>query len=210
MESEKNDVRKIFRKVGFFLSVAGILVIAFALTQIPDQEVQFQSDGWNAEITDLGGDFTLTGHEGTRVSLHDFKGKVALIFFGYTYCPDVCPTGLSDIASAIDMLGDRADDARAIFISVDPERDTPERLKEYTEFFHKDMVGLTGSREEIDKVTDQYASAYMIGKPDETGYYSVGHTATTYLVDGNGEVRHMFSYGTPPEQMAEVIKKYLN
>lgn len=156
-----------------------------------------------------GGDFTLTSHKGEKVSLRNFMGKAVIIFFGYTNCPDICSTGLRSIDSALKLLGKRSDEVQVLFISVDPARDTPERLKEYVPYFNPSFIGLTGTKEEIDKVVRQYGAMYSLEEPDENGYYAVGHTTSIYLIDREGSLKYVFPFYTPRQEMAKVIKEYM-
>ena len=163
---------------------------------------------------DIGGTFELTDHNGNSVTNKAFKGKYMLIYFGYTYCPDVCPTGLTEISNALDLLGSGADKIVPIFITVDPARDTSEHLKEYVTFFHPRLVGLTGTMEQIKTATRAYRVyfAKVDNKmPDaDPEDYTVDHTAIAYLMGPNGEFRQHFGHGTDAKQMAERIKEIIS
>jgi protein SCO1/2 len=159
--------------------------------------------------TPQGGDFTLQGPNGP-VALRDYLGKVVLIYFGYTYCPDVCPTSLSLMAQAISGL-DAAERERVqgIFVSVDPERDTPARLKEYAPFFHPAMIGVSGSDEQIATVARQYGASYMKQKPNADGQYAVDHSSITYVVAPDGKLVARLPHGATPAQIAENVRPLL-
>jgi protein SCO1/2 len=159
--------------------------------------------------TPLGGDFTLQGPQGA-VSLQSFRGKAVMIYFGYTYCPDVCPTSLSLMAQAISGLqaGER-ERVQGIFISVDPERDTPERLKEYAPFFHPGIIGISGSDEQIAAVARQYGASYMKQKANAEGQYAVDHSSVTYVIDPEGKLAASLPHASTPEQIIAAVRPLL-
>ena len=132
--------------------------------------------------------FGLVDHFGREVGLDAFAGKVRLVFFGFTHCPDVCPTGLSLMSQLLEELGADAKDVQAVFISVDPERDTVEVLKQYMSVFAGDILGLTGTPEQIASVTSGF-SAYFKKVPQPSGGYTVDHTASVYVLDRKGAFR---------------------
>ncbi len=152
-----------------------------------------------------GGDFTL--HDGDHaVSLSDYKGKVVLLFFGYTSCPDVCPTSLALMSAALKKLDDKErSQVKVLFISVDPDRDTPEKLREYTKYFHPEILGITGSKTEIDKVVKQYGAAYKKVDSDSAMGYLVDHSASIFVIDKNGKFVDMLPHGLPVESILKVI-----
>ncbi|HYN00432.1 MAG TPA: SCO family protein [Aestuariivirgaceae bacterium] len=154
----------------------------------------------------IGGPFQLTAHTGARVSDKDLEGKYLLIFFGYTYCPDVCPTELQVISAALDQLGDKAKDIQPIFITIDPERDTPDALSKYMPNFHPRYLGLTGSPEEIDRVAKAYRVYYAKAKEVEEGDYLMDHSSIIYLMDKQGTFLKHFSYGTDAKALAAGIE----
>lgn len=155
-----------------------------------------------------GGDFTLDGPRGT-VSLRDFRGKLVLLQFGYTYCPDICPTSLALLAQALDALTpeERAR-VQALFVSVDPERDDVARLAEYTAFFHSGILGLTGPLPRLAELTSRYGAVFARVESASAGGYVIDHTALTYLVDAEGRLVASLPHATPPEQLAAEIRKY--
>ena len=157
-----------------------------------------------------GGDFTLQS-AGGPVALQDFRGKLVLVYFGYTYCPDICPTALAATAEGLKLLTpEELARVAVIFISVDPERDTPARLKEYAEFFHPAIVGVTGSPEELAAIARRYGVFYA-RQPVETagGGYVVDHTSDTYVVGVDGKLDGKIAHATAPEQVAAEIRKRL-
>jgi protein SCO1 len=154
-------------------------------------------------------DFELTANLGQKVSLKDFKGKVVMLYFGYTFCPDVCPATLSELRGAMDILDAQAKDVQVIMISVDPERDTPEMLAEYVTHFHPSFLGVTGTPEEIAEVTTLYGIFYEAHEGTEATGYLVDHTATVMVIDQEGYLKLVFPFGTPAEDIAEDLEQLL-
>jgi len=144
--------------------------------------------------------FELTGHDGERVSSSDFPGRVLAIFFGYTSCPDVCPLTLSHLGRAFQAMGETGDRVQVILISVDPVRDTPERLKQYVELFHPSFMGLTGTEAEIRTIADAFG--VFFARVGEGESYTVDHTARTFIVDTSGRIPLTFPVTATPEEMA--------
>ncbi len=162
-----------------------------------------------------GGPFTLVDHTGRTVTDKDFRGSFLLVFFGYTHCPDVCPLTLAQVSATLKALGQDARSVRPLFITVDPERDTPGVLASYVRAFHSSIIGLTGTPEQIRSVTKAYNTYYAkvplktAGKVRDPSYYSVDHGAFTYLMGPSGNFLEVFGFGTSPEKMAEKIKGVL-
>ena len=154
-----------------------------------------------------GGPFTLTAHTGQRMSDADFRGSYTLVFFGFTFCPDVCPTTLADMHAVLEALGDDAAAVQPLFVSVDPERDTPEVLATYVAAFDDRIVGLTGTEAEIKAITEDYGVFYEY-VPDEVDpeFYLVNHTAAIYLMDRDGRFVRVFSTQTPTDEMVTEIR----
>ncbi|VIO80340.1 SCO1 protein [Bradyrhizobium ivorense] len=161
---------------------------------------------WNREP--VGGPFTLTDQAGHERTDRDFRGRLMLVYFGFTTCPDVCPTDLQAIGLALDRLGGDADSVQPIFITVDPERDTASHLADYVPLFHPRLVGLTGSLEAIRKVADAY-KVYYAKVPLQDADYTVDHTAYIYLMDRDGSYLGFFPPGTSADRMVEIIKPRL-
>jgi protein SCO1/2 len=154
--------------------------------------------------------FKLTAANGQKVSLKDFKGKVIMLYFGYTFCPDVCPATLSELSGAMEILGTQAKDVQVIMISVDPERDTPEILAEYVTHFYPSFLGVTGAPEEIAEVAAQYGIFYEAHEGTEATGYLVDHTATVMVIDQDGNLKLAFPFGTSAEDIAEDLEHLLN
>lgn len=156
-----------------------------------------------------GGDFTLQSADGP-VSLADYRGKLVLLYFGYTYCPDVCPTALSAIAGGLQQLDAKElAQVATIFVSVDPQRDTPARLKEYAAFFHPSIVGVTGPNAQIADVTRAYGAFYAAQAADTAGGYVVDHTSDTYVIGRDGQLLGRIAHGTAGAEVAARLRQYL-
>lgn len=157
-----------------------------------------------------GGDFTVQSATGP-VALADFRGKVVLLYFGYTYCPDVCPTSLAATAAGLQQLTPAERSQVAIlFISVDPQRDTPARLKEYAEFFDPGMIGATDTPERIAELAGRYGVIYAAQQVATAGQgYVVDHSSDTLIVDPAGQLAGKIAHATPPDQVAAALRNYL-
>ena len=158
-----------------------------------------------------GGDFTLESASGP-VSLKDYRGKLVLLYFGYTFCPDICPTSLAATAEGLKQLKpEEAARVAMIFISVDPERDTPARLKEYVEFFHPNLVGVTGKPADLAEIAKRYGVFYAKQKVETAGGgYVVDHSSDTYVLGPDGQLLGKIAHATPPDQVVAEIRKRLN
>jgi cytochrome oxidase Cu insertion factor (SCO1/SenC/PrrC family) len=156
----------------------------------------------------IGGPFTLMDHTGKQRSDGEFRGKLMIVYFGYTFCPDVCPTDLMAITQALDALGPAAEGIQPVFITIDPERDT-KVLAEYVSAFHHSLIGLTGSPEEIRKVANSYKAFYAKGPDERSGDYSIDHTGVIYLMGRNGEYLGFMPPQTGPERLTEILRKNL-
>jgi len=162
------------------------------------------------EILDtLGGDFTLTDQNGKAFNLKDVRGKAVLLFFGYTSCPDVCPLTLAKFNAAYKKLGGSADQVKTIFISVDPQRDKPEKLKQYLSYFKYEPIGLTGTPEELTKVAQLFKVLFVKRLTGTSSGYLFDHSTATFLIDKQGRVRHLFGQNDRPDTIATVISVLL-
>lgn len=155
----------------------------------------------------VGGPFTLTNQDGHPVTDQDFAGKYLLVYFGYTSCPDMCPTGLQSMSRALDQLGADADKVQPLFITVDPARDTPQKLKEYDSAFSPRIVGLTGSPEQIAAVAKEYQAYYQKGEGDEE--YEVEHSSLIYLMSPKGDLVTTFDEEVDPKAIVAAVQKAL-
>jgi len=191
--------------VGGFL-IGALAGAAVLLVATPQGGQPVQSSG--AAL--IGGPFSLVGADGKPVTDRDFRGRYMLIFFGFTHCPDICPAELQVIAQALEQLGNKAKAVVPIFITLDPERDTPEAMANYVKSFGPNFVGLTGSPEAIAAAAKAYRVAYSkVENKESAGDYSVDHSALVYLMDPEGRYVTHFSYGLSADQMAEKLGKSL-
>jgi len=156
----------------------------------------------------IGGPFRLTDQDGRTVTEQDFRGRPFLVFFGFTHCPDVCPTTLFEVSEIIRNLGPDAERLRAVFITVDPERDTPAALKDYLSSFDPHLSALTGDQAAIASVAKEYR-VYYKKVPLEQGRYTMDHTAIIYLMDKEGQFVSPFNIKRPTEAAAADLRKYL-
>lgn len=156
----------------------------------------------------IGGPFTMINQDGKTVTEKDLKGKYALIYFGYTFCPDVCPTELQVITGALEQLGDGAKNIQPVFVSVDPERDSVAVVKEYVSNFYPGMIGLTGSAKQVAAMARTYRVYYskVVEKGAEPDEYTMDHSSITYLMGPNGSFVKHFAYGTDAKALAKGIK----
>jgi protein SCO1 len=155
-------------------------------------------------------DFTLQTSDGSEFKLSQQRGKVVLLSFGYTFCPDVCPTALVELSQVRARLGDAAKRVQMVFITLDPERDTPERLGIYTKTFDPTFIGLTGSAEQLAQVRTMYGViAEKEAVAGTSAGYLIAHSAYTYVIDPEGRLRVLFPFGLSIEEMADDIKQLL-
>lgn len=156
-------------------------------------------------------EFQLTDENGQPVTAQNFLGKVTLLYFGYTHCPDICPTTLSTLAHALKAMDPKkADDVRVLFVSVDPKRDTPELLKSYTNAFAPQMVGLTGDPKQLAALSKRYRVSYGYGKPDQNGNYEVYHSSAIFVFDGTGKIRLLSKDSNGSANIAEDLTRLVD
>jgi cytochrome oxidase Cu insertion factor (SCO1/SenC/PrrC family) len=158
----------------------------------------------------IGGPFALTDHDGKRRTDAEFRGKLLVIYFGYTNCPDICPADLTAISLALERLGAAAEAVQPIFITLDPERDTAAHLAEYVQAFHPRLLGLTGTPDEIRKVATAYKAWYAMAGNAGGEDYAVDHTAFIYLVGKDGQYLGFLPPSTAPERLSDVIRQMLS
>jgi cytochrome oxidase Cu insertion factor (SCO1/SenC/PrrC family) len=158
----------------------------------------------------IGGPFSLIDHTGKRVTDKDFHGHYLLVFFGFTFCPDVCPAALQVMAAALERVGSKAAAITPLFITIDPERDTPERLAQYVQSFHPRLIGLTGTPDEIRAVASAYRVFHKKVKPENASSdYAMEHTSIIYLMDPTGEFVTHFTHATPVDAMVAGLARVL-
>lgn len=202
--NRRDDGAAAARRVTGF-AVAGLLLAAILLGV--GGYLWFSGRAGGPEI---GGPFTLVNGDGNRVTDQQFRGKFMLVYFGYTFCPDVCPTTLSAVGDAMDKLGTKASEVQPLFITVDPRRDTPAVVKQYATAFSPRLIGLTGTADEIAKVAKEYRVYYAEHRtgpgPND---YSMDHSSVLYLMGPNGQFVAPVRADESGDQMAAQIGKYL-
>lgn len=170
---------------------------------------QSGSEGELVAPVDIGGPFTLVDQTGAARRAEDFRGRLMLVYFGYTFCPDACPTALQDMSCALDILGAKGEAVQPIFITVDPARDTVAQMKLYAENFHPRLIALTGTPEQVAAAARAYRVFYEKGKGTNDDDYLMNHTSYIYLMGRDGRYLSHFPPGTTAEQMAAAIEKRL-
>jgi len=193
-----------------------VVLATLVLSGIAPLAAQTQSSRSAAELMDavmwnrepIGGPFALIDHNGKPRTNEEFRGKLMLVYFGFTYCPDVCPTDLQNIGLALDQLGPAGENVQPLFITVDPARDTAEHLKDYVPMFHPRLIGLTGDPAAIHAAAAAYR-AYYAKVPLKGDDYTVDHSSFIYVVAADGQYLGFFPPGTSPERIAESIRPRL-
>lgn len=178
-----------------------VISMVFAHTSVPDAR---------AKAASVGGDFELTSHLGTAFTLQDIKGKVGVLFFGFTHCPDVCPNTLLEIQRLLIKLEVQASQVAVLFVSVDPNRDTPEILRSYVEYFNQNIIGLTGTTEAIENVLKQYNASVSFSGDTQSDHYNVEHTANIFLIDKQGQLASIILPRTPYVVLEQQVRKLID
>jgi len=159
--------------------------------------------------TPIGGDFSVE-IQNKDLALSDLRGQVVLLYFGYTQCPDICPTNLSLMAQALNQMSQaELAKVKGLFVSVDPERDNTTRLEEYVKYFHANIIGATAEKDKIDTITKMYGAAYRIVKGDSAMGYTVDHSSYTYVIDQKGKLRYTLEHATPSDKILKVVRELL-
>lgn len=188
------------------LLIAGLCLVGLAACT--DSDVEWIGTDIGGVMPDL--DFQLTSETAEAVAAEAWLGKPALLFFGYTQCPDVCPGTLQSLSQAIARLpDDQQDELNVLFVSVDSSRDTPEVLDAYTRFYGPQFVGLTGNEDQLRDLTKRYRTTFGYDKPDENGYYAVSHSSAIYGFDREGQARVLLRGNLPTDQLAADMEKLL-
>ncbi|PID47614.1 MAG: electron transport protein SCO1/SenC [Proteobacteria bacterium] len=202
------------KRVLFIFSVIAFIAGLFAVQQYLSPSSANSRHG-NERVAPIagkqfGGDFTLTPNDGKPVSLSDYRGKVVVLYFGYTSCPDVCPTSMALIGSAMKSLStSEVADVQGIFISVDPERDTADRLMKYAQYFHKNFVGTTGTPEKVRQVAKQYGSYFTKVESGSALSYLMDHTSSIFIIGRDGQFISAQPHGANAQDIAEAIRSAL-
>jgi len=193
--------------------IFGLLLVLFLSACGPNSgsttsdKTPFQ--GTDITGVDWGKDFQLTDHNGKRRSLADFHGKVVVLFFGYTHCPDVCPTTLGELGITLKRLGPDAGKVQVLFVTVDPTRDTPALLAQYVPSFNPTFLGLTGTEEEVAQAAKSFKVFYKKQESSSKGGYSMDHSANTFVIDQQGRLRLLFGFGSGAAPLVHDIQALL-
>jgi protein SCO1/2 len=190
------------------LALFALALLLVACDKVSNKPVAFN----NVDMTgaDYARDFALVDHTGKPRTLADFKGKVVFLFFGYTQCPDVCPTTMAEMAAVMQALGPQADQVQVLFVTVDPERDTQELLSQYVPAFHPSFIGLRGESAATAAVAKEFKVFYAKSAGTTPDNYSVDHTYGSYVFDRNGKIRLFVRHGKGPAPIIHDIKLLLN
>ena len=193
--------------IALSIIIAAISLYILLVIELPNKPLAGQG-GAPEENVPIGGDFVLTDHNGNEFSSNMMKGRLSLVYFGFTFCPDICPASLQKLTNVLSALGKYQVDVLPIFITVDPARDTPDILKEYLGHFHPKFVGLTGSEEKIREVANLYKVFYAIaeGVTEKDDKYMLDHSSFVYLMDKNGKYMKHFYMNSKPEEIIEYIR----
>jgi protein SCO1/2 len=209
MNDNQNPSRKLTRIVIILSAVIAILSLYILLTiDLPNKPLAGQGGIAADENVQIGGDFVLTDQNGNEFNSKMMKGRMSLVYFGFTYCPDICPTSLQKLSNVLSTLEKYQIDVLPIFITVDPKRDTPALLKEYLGHFHPKFIGLTGDEDIIKKVADLYKVFYakVDTQGQEENKYMIDHSSFVYLMDKNGKYMKHFYMSSTPEEIIEYIR----
>ena len=194
-------------KQKYLLLIAALLIATGLVMWLANQGIMNTSS--LPVLADIGTDFELTAADGARIRLKDYRDRIVIVFFGYTSCPDVCPTGLYTLKQVMDKLGKDSGQVQVLLITVDPERDSAERLREYVGHFHPGFIGLTGTLKEITGVANAYLTEFRKEPPLPGGGYQVSHSAFFYLLDRQGRVRALHDPTSTPAQIAADVRSLL-
>ncbi|MBX3445722.1 MAG: SCO family protein [Parvibaculaceae bacterium] len=199
-------------KIALAAGIVLAILIGIALSELIVGTAENRNPGGSAPAAaSVGGPFTLVNHEGETVTEADFRGRYMLLYFGFTFCPDVCPTELGAMAAAIKALGEKGEQVTPVLITVDPERDTPEVMARYVALFHPRLVGLTGTPEQIDAAAKAWHVFYRKAEDESSSAgYTMDHSSIVFLMGPDGEYLKLFRPHTSPEEMAREIATYLD
>lgn len=198
-------------RIGMVMVVGGALLAGALVAAALLPGVQQGPGSFSTGQALVGGPFTLTDHTGKRVTQKDFLGRKMLVYFGFTQCPDICPGTLQVMAAALDKLGPKAATLTPVFMTVDPERDTPQVLAEYVKSFDPRIVGLTGTPQEIEAAAKKAFRVYYkkVASEGSAASYTVDHMSIMYLMDEHGRFVKHFPHPTDPDKLAEALAKLL-
>jgi protein SCO1/2 len=185
-----------------------VLIVALFVTACGHNEQKWQTQSIAGVMPDL--QFTLTDENGNVVHADDYRGKIKLMYFGYTHCPDICPMTLATVGRALKQLGNEAGRVRVLFVSVDPKRDPPQQLKQYTHAFGPQFIGLTGTQDQLHALSKRYRIAYGYEKPDANGDYVVNHSSAIFVFDDNGNAKLLMGRTDGAKAMAHDLRQLIH
>jgi len=190
-----------------WVGLLSLMVIATAIliALVFAKPVSFHGTSYN-EPYPTAPQVELIKSDGETFRLSDQKEKIVLLFFGYTSCPDICPTTLAEMKQVMDVLGDKSKSVQVVFVSVDPERDTPEKIQKYVEHFNPNFIGLSGSSAELENIWKKYGVFRERVESDSAFGYIINHTARTYLIDADGNLRLSYGFQTPVENIVSDLE----
>jgi len=206
-DSEEKNFTKIIAVVAIIIAIVAIYFIMTAT--VKDKPLAGRGNEIDRQgSVDIGGNFTLTDQDGKTFTNAQLKGKLSLIYFGFTFCPDICPTSLQKITKVINTLDKYGIDVTPVFITIDPKRDTSSSLKKYLGHFHQKFIGLTGNADDIKSVADKFKVYYALAPGSGSGAndYLLDHTSLVYIMDKNGRYMTHFHIDSKPEEMIEYLR----
>lgn len=192
--------------IGF--SSLAVVIIAMVLTLLLTKPASFRGAAYGEPYL-TAPDFELLDANGKPFRLSDQSGKIVLLFFGYTACPDICPTTLAELNMALNAIPAKAESVQVVFVSVDPDRDTPQKAQEYAGRFNSSFIGLSGSQEELEKIWNDYGVFREIVQSESSMGYLVSHTARVTLIDADGNLRLSYSFDTPVKDIVNDLELLL-
>ena len=198
-------MKQVLRSCGLLL----VLILLTGFTWQASTVVRPTRGVLNSTMDPPANDFVLTDQNGKPFHLSQLRGKVLFLFFGYTHCPDACPTTMAKLSQVYKLLGRNASQVVTVFVSVDPHRDTSSVLKSYLAYFHMNAIGLTGTKEEIDVVVKEYGAKYEIEESDSAAGYHVNHSTDLYLLDQKGQLARTFNYADGTQVIVDGVKQLL-
>ena len=200
------------RKVVYAGAIAAFLLGTLAAVAVLRPAAESRREQFEAvDITGAtwGKSFALTDHTGKPRALADFRGKVVLLYFGYVSCPDMCPMTMAKLGAAVNLLGEAGKDVQALFVTVDPKRDTPEVLAQYVPSFHPSFIGLYGDSQAIERASKEFKVYFQAQNPDSSGFYTVDHSGPVYAFDRKGRLRLFVRPDATPESIAHDVRTLL-
>lgn len=209
-EDRPDPLRRLF--LALVGVVAALLIGVVALLLLDPGQGGIATSGRTANVvtgSELGGVMELTGTDGQAVSTAAFDDRYQLVYFGFTFCPDICPNALYDVSVALEELGAQAQHLQPIFVTVDPKRDTPEILRQYMQAFHDSFIALTGSEEAIARAARTFGAGYSFPQGQDDPYYTVNHTALIYVLGPGHKLITTFNHQTPATAMVDTLRQIL-